>query len=245
MYTLIDWTEGIQHFDVLLFGRYFIRNDIRRCLCKFEFFGNWFLLNVCRANSRPCVKSESSNDDDDHHVEERIPKSKTVRLSSDDGGLKRDDLKVHTAFHPFLPATGCLSSGGDARTLRLPAIMTDPQLFTHLGITFQPPRLVNYFPSLPFPPPQPFHFRHPMPVSGTPYGSSVPPKSTSCSHWPGLGYATKLLAMGVESLQSFPDFVDLPLRDQVTLLEESWSEIFILMMAQLNINPGECFTSAK
>lgn len=181
------------------------------------------------------MKSESSNDDQ----VEAIPKSKTIRLSD---GL-RDDLKVHTAFHPFLPPNGCLS-GGDTRTLRLPALMTDSQLFTHLGLTFQPPRLVNYFPSLPFPPPQPFHFRHPMPTSGTPYGPPVPSKSSSCSHWAGLGYATKLLAMGVEGLQAFPDFVDLPLRDQVTLLEESWSEIFILMMAQLNINPGKCFLHA-
>lgn len=122
-------------------------------------------------------------------------------------------------------------------------------------------------PPLPPPPPPPhlpvYPFRHQAapPTSGGPsyirsalpdycYSpSSAASSSSTSSSSVGCGRAARdLLSLGVEWLktvfrqgvaQGSPCFVDLPLRDQVTLLEESWCELFLLSIAQEKINPGE------
>lgn len=43
--------------------------------------------------------------------------------------------------------------------------------------------------------------------------------------------AAQLLFASVKWARSIPSFVQLPQRDQITLLEESWSEIFMIMVA--------------
>ena len=53
--------------------------------------------------------------------------------------------------------------------------------------------------------------------------------------------AADLLYGSVKWARSIPPFKQLPFRDQAILLEESWSELFVLSAAQagLNINPGK------
>lgn len=53
--------------------------------------------------------------------------------------------------------------------------------------------------------------------------------------------AARLLFMSVKWARNIPSFLQLPFRDQAILLEESWSELFILSAAQwsLTIDVGE------
>ena len=44
--------------------------------------------------------------------------------------------------------------------------------------------------------------------------------------------AARLLFMSVKWARNIPSFLQLPFRDQAILLEESWSELFILSAAQ-------------
>ena len=47
--------------------------------------------------------------------------------------------------------------------------------------------------------------------------------------------ATKYLYMSVSWARNIPTFLELPFRDQAILLEESWSELFILCMIQCSL----------
>ncbi|MES9881746.1 MAG: hypothetical protein ABW185_12780 [Sedimenticola sp.] len=47
--------------------------------------------------------------------------------------------------------------------------------------------------------------------------------------------AAKLLFMTIKWARSIPSFLTLPFRDQAILLEESWSELFILSAAQWSL----------
>jgi len=55
--------------------------------------------------------------------------------------------------------------------------------------------------------------------------------------------AAKLLFMSIKWARSIPSFLALPFRDQAILLEETWSELFILSAAQwsLNVDVGRTF----
>lgn len=55
--------------------------------------------------------------------------------------------------------------------------------------------------------------------------------------------AARLLFMSVKWARNIPSFLQLPFRDQAILLEESWSELFILSAAQwsLPVDLGESF----
>lgn len=47
--------------------------------------------------------------------------------------------------------------------------------------------------------------------------------------------AARLLFMSVKWARNIPSFLQLPFRDQAILLEESWSELFILSAAQWSL----------
>ena len=47
--------------------------------------------------------------------------------------------------------------------------------------------------------------------------------------------AARLLFMSVKWARNIPSFLQLPFRDQAILLEEAWSELFILSAAQWNL----------
>ena len=47
--------------------------------------------------------------------------------------------------------------------------------------------------------------------------------------------AIRVLYMTVKWVRNIPTFLDLPFRDQAILLEESWSELFVLSVAQWNL----------
>ncbi len=47
--------------------------------------------------------------------------------------------------------------------------------------------------------------------------------------------AARLLFMSVKWAKNVPAFVGLPFRDQVTLLEEGWRELFVLGAAQFQM----------
>ena len=47
--------------------------------------------------------------------------------------------------------------------------------------------------------------------------------------------AVRILFMTVKWVRNIPTFFDLPFRDQAILLEEGWSELFILSIAQWNL----------
>ena len=47
--------------------------------------------------------------------------------------------------------------------------------------------------------------------------------------------AARLLFMNVKWAKSVPAFGSLPLKDQLTLLEESWRELFVLGASQFNL----------
>lgn len=47
--------------------------------------------------------------------------------------------------------------------------------------------------------------------------------------------AVRILFMTVKWVRNIPTFFDLPFRDQAILLEEGWSELFILSVAQWNL----------
>ena len=47
--------------------------------------------------------------------------------------------------------------------------------------------------------------------------------------------AVRILFMTVKWVRNIPTFFDLPFRDQAILLEEGWSELFILSIAQWNM----------
>lgn len=49
--------------------------------------------------------------------------------------------------------------------------------------------------------------------------------------------AAKLLFMSVKWARNIPSFLQLSFRDQAILLEESWSELFLLSAAQWSLNP--------
>lgn len=51
--------------------------------------------------------------------------------------------------------------------------------------------------------------------------------------------AAKLLFMCVKWAKSIPSFVQLPPKDQTTLLEEAWAPLFILSMAQWGVQMDE------
>ena len=53
--------------------------------------------------------------------------------------------------------------------------------------------------------------------------------------------AARLLFMSVKWARNIPSFLQLPFRDQAILLEETWSELFLLSAAQwaLPIDAGE------
>ena len=54
---------------------------------------------------------------------------------------------------------------------------------------------------------------------------------------PGTVYesAVQLLYMSVTWARNIPTFLDLPFRDQAILLEEGWSELFVLSAAQFSL----------
>jgi len=73
-----------------------------------------------------------------------------------------------------------------------------------------------------------------MPFAGNPFGGLTLPlmmfnTDTLCET------AARLLFMNVRWAKTVPAFVSLPLRDQLTLLEESWREFFVLGAAQFNL----------
>ena len=47
--------------------------------------------------------------------------------------------------------------------------------------------------------------------------------------------AARILFMSVKWAKNVPAFVNLPFRDQVTLLEEGWRELFVLGAAQFQM----------
>ena len=47
--------------------------------------------------------------------------------------------------------------------------------------------------------------------------------------------AARLLFMSVKWARNIPSFLQLPFRDQAILLEESWSELFVLSAAQWSL----------
>jgi hypothetical protein len=47
--------------------------------------------------------------------------------------------------------------------------------------------------------------------------------------------AARLLFMSVKWSRNIPSFLQLPFRDQAILLEESWSELFVLSAAQWSL----------
>lgn len=48
--------------------------------------------------------------------------------------------------------------------------------------------------------------------------------------------AAKILFMSIKWARNIPSFLSLPFRDQAILLEESWSELFILSAAQWSLS---------
>ena len=72
------------------------------------------------------------------------------------------------------------------------------------------------------PPHTPQHAQYPMPIY---FGS------------PEMIHelAVRILYMTVKWVRNIPTFLDLPFRDQAILLEEGWSELFVLSIAQWNL----------
>uniref|UniRef100_A0A3B5ASQ3 Photoreceptor-specific nuclear receptor n=1 Tax=Stegastes partitus TaxID=144197 RepID=A0A3B5ASQ3_9TELE len=73
----------------------------------------------------------------------------------------------------------------------------------------------------------------------TPFGSCTSPYSSSCSE-SVYETAARLLFMSVKWAKNLPLFAHLPFRDQVILLEEAWSEMFLLCAIQWSLPMDSC-----
>uniref|UniRef100_A0A3Q1G1Y6 Nuclear receptor subfamily 2, group E, member 3 n=1 Tax=Acanthochromis polyacanthus TaxID=80966 RepID=A0A3Q1G1Y6_9TELE len=73
----------------------------------------------------------------------------------------------------------------------------------------------------------------------TPFDSRMSPYTSSCSE---SVYETsaRLLFMSVKWAKNLPLFAHLPFRDQVILLEEAWSEMFLLCAIQWSLPMDSC-----
>ena len=76
---------------------------------------------------------------------------------------------------------------------------------------------------------------HPSPNQGKEDSSDGPPMVYQPSPETLYESAVQLLYMSVTWARNIPTFLDLPFRDQAILLEEGWSELFVLSAAQFSL----------
>lgn len=76
---------------------------------------------------------------------------------------------------------------------------------------------------------------HPSPNQGKEENGEGPPMVYQPSPETLYESAVQLLYMSVTWARNIPTFLDLPFRDQAILLEEGWSELFVLSAAQFSL----------